>query len=191
MTPSFPAATLCRPELILATLAQILAPRENPAEADLWDFLARENELFNGLKNLPAAGPVPGVRLLPPQSHPEVFAGQGQELPQPIPEGQVELLLVDQTFGTEELAGYSSYIWKVEKEPVLMLSEQIAQDWGLTPGEPVTVHLPGGEVTVILQTAAHMSPAVAVLPRHHRLDWQKLDRQPLWLGQDNFKKAKP
>ena len=33
-----------------------------------------------------------------------------------------------------------------------MLSEQIAQDWGLTPGEPVTVRLPRGEVTVILQT---------------------------------------
>ena len=104
--------------LILATLAQILRPpgktRPRPT---CGSFLARENELFDGLKNLPATGPVPGVRLLPPQSHAEVFAGQWQELPQPIPEGQVELLLVDQTFGTEELAGYSSLFGRWKKRP--------------------------------------------------------------------------
>ena len=126
---------------------------------------------------------------MPPQSKAEAFAGQWQELPQKVPEDQVELLLVDQTFGTEELAGYSSFIQKVEKQPVLMLPEHIAQNWGLNPGEPVTVQLPGGEVTVVLQTAGHMAPAVAVLPRHRRLDWQKLDRRPLWLGRDNFKKV--
>ena len=117
------------------------------------------------------------------------FAGQQQEQPQKIPEDLVELLLVDQTFGTEELAGYSSFIQKVEKQPVLVLPEKIAQKWGLNPDEPVTVQLPRGEVTVVLKTAGNMAPAVAILPRHRRLDWQKLDRQPLWLGEDNFKKA--
>ena len=175
--------------LILATINRILASRENRDDIDLWEFLAGEKEVFANIKNIPATEKVPGVRLLPPQTDIKPFSSQQQEQPQKIPEGLVELLLVDQTFGTEELAGYSSFIQKVEKQPFLILPEKIAQKWGLKPDEPVTVQLARGEVTVVLKTAGNMAPAVAILPRHRRLDWQKLDRRPLWLGRDNFKKA--
>ena len=175
--------------LILATLTRILAFPENPGEVDLWEFLAQGNEVFSNLKNLPAAEKVPGVRILPRESKAEGFTGQWQEESQKSPEDQVELLLVDQTFGTEELAGYSAFIQKVEEQPFIILPEPVAQKWGLNPGDTVTVALPRGEVTVVLQTAGNMAPAVAILPRHRRLDWQKLDRQPLWLGRDSFKKV--
>jgi NADH-quinone oxidoreductase subunit G len=175
--------------LILATINRLLTPGENLEEIDLREFLARENKVFSNIKNIPAAEKVPGIRLLPPQDDIQPIAGLEQEKFQKIPEDLVELLLVDQTFGTEELSGYSSFIQKVEKQPVLVLPDKIAQKWGLNPDELVTVQLASGEVTVVLKTAGNMAPAVAILPRHRRLDWQKLDRRPLWLGRDNFKKA--
>jgi hypothetical protein len=175
--------------LIVATINRLLAPPETHEEIGLWDFLARENKVFLNIKNIPPAEKVPGVRLLPTQSEIKPFADQQQDQPQKIPADLVELLLVDQTFGTEELAGYSSLIQKVEKEPVLTLPEIIARKWGLVSGERVTVNLPGGEVAVTLQTAGNIAPTVAILPRHRQLDWQKLDRRPLWLGKDNFKKV--
>jgi NADH-quinone oxidoreductase subunit G len=104
------------------------------------------------------------------------------------PTGQLELLLVDQTFGTEELAGYSACIQKVEEEPHLLLQANLAADLGLAAGDLVALQLPGGEVTVRLQTARRMAPQVAVLPRHRRLDWQKVHGGPTWMAPDRIKK---
>jgi NADH-quinone oxidoreductase subunit G len=178
--------------LTLAAIAQdLLAPREDRVEGDLWEFLAQENELFKGIKDLPESEKVPGIRILPERSKTEAFAGPWEELPQPLPEDRVELLLVEQTFGTEELAGYSSIIQKVENQPVIILPELVARNWGLTPGEAVTVQLPQGEIRVNLAVAGNMNPAVAFLPRHHQLEWQKFASRPLWLGKKDFHQVAP
>jgi anaerobic selenocysteine-containing dehydrogenase len=100
----------------------------------------------------------------------------------------LELLLVDQTFGTEELAGYSPFIQKVEEDPHLLLQQDTAAELGLSPGDRVAVPLPGGEVTVLLKTAPNMAPNIAVLPRHRRLAWQKIRHWPVWLAKADFKK---
>ncbi len=176
-------------EILAAIFRSLAASQENQVEADLWTYLAQENEWFAGLKNLPETERTAGVPILPPGSESVAFSSPLPERLEAIPEGQVELLLVDQIFGTEELASYSPFIQKVEGEPYLVLHEDTAQAWGLAPGEQVTVILPGGEVTVLLKTAGNMSPAVAILPQHRRLSWQKVNRQPVWLGKDSFKKA--
>jgi NADH-quinone oxidoreductase subunit G len=100
----------------------------------------------------------------------------------------LELLLVDQTFGTEELANYSLYIQKVEEEPHLLLHADLAADLGLASGDLVALQLPEGEVSVCLKTSFHMAPRVAILPRHRRLDWQKVRDWPVWLPPDRIKR---
>jgi anaerobic selenocysteine-containing dehydrogenase len=130
-----------------------------------------------------------GVRLLPEEAPVRAFSDQpAVKLTEP-PDGQMELLLVDQTFGTEELAAYSAHIQKVEEEPYLMVHADLAQDLGLAAGDQVALHLPGGEVTVYLKTSPHMAPRVAILPRHRRLAWRKLTGWPTWIPYDGIKKV--
>ena len=117
-----------------------------------------------------------------------VFSGESVPEPEEVPPGQVELLLVDQTFGTEELAGYSAYVQKVEEEPCLTLHDDLAASLGFASGDQVVLPLPGGEVTVRLKTAHNMAPGVAILPRHRRLEWQKAPDGPVWLPAEGMKK---
>ena len=117
---------------------------------------------------------------MPDQAPVAPFTEEPAVKPAEPPGGQVELLLVDQTFGTEELAGYAAPIQKVEEEPCLLLPADLARELGLAAGDRVALHLPGGEVRVGLKTSPHMAPRVAILPRHRRLAWQKLPDWPPW-----------
>jgi NADH-quinone oxidoreductase subunit G len=174
---------------ILTALADALTEEEgSPATSDLWGWLSRQHEGFQRLGSLPGVEPAAGGRLLPEAGAVRGFSPEPWTKPVEPPTGQLELLLVDQTFGTEELAGYSAYIQKVEEEPHLLLQADLAADLGLAAGDQVALHLPGGEVAVRLQTARRMAPGVAILPRHRRLDWQKVHGWPTWIGPDHIKK---
>ena len=84
----------------------------------------------------------------------------------------LELLLVDLTFGTEELASYSKHIQPVEEPPRLLMHPADAAKLGLSAGDRVALRLPGGELEVDLQVAENMAPGVLVLPRHRQLNWR-------------------
>jgi NADH-quinone oxidoreductase subunit G len=174
---------------ILADLAAALSGE--PAswvEGNLWDRLSREHEAFSRLASLTALERAAGVRLLPDEAPERAFSSEPGTKPPEPPEGQLELLLVDQTFGTEELASYAAPIRKVEEEPHLLLHADLAANLGLAAGDQVALLLPGGEVTVRLKTALLMAPRVAILPRHRRLEWQKIRGGPVWLPPENIKK---
>ena len=174
---------------ILADLAETLSGAEaGLPPGGLWSWLSRENEGFLPLADLTQAAATSEVSLLPESSRVAVSAPQSVTNPEEIPPGQVELLLVDQTFGTEELAGYSAPIQKVEEEPCLTLHHDLAADLGFASGDQVVLSLPGGEVTVRLKTAHNMAPGVAILPRHRRLEWQKTPGGPVWLPTESMKK---
>jgi NADH-quinone oxidoreductase subunit G len=175
---------------LLADLAGALPEAmERPAAGDFWGWLAPEHEVFAHIASLSEAERAAGVRLLPAEAPAGAFLEEpAVKLSEP-PGGQVELLLVDQTFGTEELAIYSAHIQKVEEEPCLFLHIDLARELGLAAGDQVALHLPGGEVTVRLKTSPYMAPRVAILPRHRRLTWQKFRGWPTWIPQDSIKKV--
>jgi NADH-quinone oxidoreductase subunit G len=174
---------------ILADLAEALPGGERPpAAGDLWGRLSSEPERFSRVTSLTASERAAGVRLLPEEAPVGAFSEEPSTKPLEPPAGQLELLLVDQTFGTEELANYSAHILKVEAEPYLLLNSNLAADLGLASGDQVAIELPGGEVTVRLKTALHMAPRVAILPRHRRLGWQKIRGWPTWISKDSIKK---
>ena len=92
-------------------------PAALPVE-DLWDWLGREMPFSPILPRCSRRrrerdfcprplrlGPIPGPH--------------GVESPESPPPGQLELLLVDSTFGTEELASYAKSIQQVEEPPLL------------------------------------------------------------------------
>lgn len=174
---------------ILAALGDTLtAWEEDFVTEDIWGWLSHEHEMFRRFASLNQNERAAGTRLLTEKSPVSAFSDKPSAKPPEPPADKLELLLVEQTFGTEELAAYSPFIRKVEGEPHLTLHPDTAAELGLTPGDRVAVHLPGGEITVTLKTADQMSRRVAVLPRHRRLAWQKIRSWPVWLARQDFKK---
>jgi len=150
------------------------APAAGEGE-DLWVWLAKGNPIFARLAALPDHPE--GLRLLPEEQSRDDF-GAGPVRAEAAPPGEFELLLVDWTFGTEELAGYSPLIQQVEPDPCLTMHSQDAARLGLAPGEQVTLNLPGGPLEIQVQCAANMAPGVLVLPRHRRLAWRRIPHWP-------------
>ena len=114
-----------------------------------------------------------GVRLLPAAPAGDDFAALPAPPPEPAPD-QLELLLVDWTFGTEELASYSPIMQEAEAAPVLLIHPDDAGKLGLGDGNRANLHLPKGSLAVTVKLAAALAPGVLVLPRHRQLDWRKL-----------------
>ena len=138
--------------------------------ADLWDWLGRENAVFANLAAL--FSPPPGARLLPSAATAGAYAPAAAPVPESPPPDHLELLLVDSTFGTEELASYAKYIQQVEEPPRLCMQTADAAKNGLEAGDLVALRLPAGELRVALQVAENMAPGVLVLPRHRQLNWR-------------------
>ncbi len=99
-----------------------------------------------------------------------------------------ELLLVDWTFGTEELSGYSRFIQQVEKAPSLMMHASDAARLGLNDNDRIVVTLEGGPLEAGLSIVENMAPGVIILPRHRQLAWQKLKGFPAGVPVERIKK---
>ncbi len=131
---------------ILAELAGALGATMAPPGPDLWDWLAQNRN--PALARAVAAAEHPeGLRLLPAEQPERDFTAEvpGDGGAQP-PAGALELLLVDSTFGTEELAGYSAYLQQVEEAPGLTMHSRDAARLDLVPGGLVALDLPGGAI---------------------------------------------
>jgi NADH-quinone oxidoreductase subunit G len=142
---------------------------------DLWQWIVQDRPAFAGWKTYDA--PSEGFRLLPDQSKeqpfsppPSPFSSSGEG----VNSNSLELLLVDWTFGTEELSGYSRFIQQVEQPPCLMMHGEDAARLSLNDKDRVVVNLEGGTLEVGLSIVKNMASGVIILPRHRQLAWQKL-----------------
>ena len=160
-------------------MTRALSGLADPAPVDLWAWLGRQNPLFAPMRSL--AEHPEGVRLLPASRPERDFAAPPAPPAAPAPD-QVELLLVDWTFGTEELASYSPLMREAETAPVLLIHPDDAEKLGLGDGNRANVRLPKGSLAVTVKLAAALAPGVVVLPRHRQLDWRKLAETPVYLS---------
>lgn len=166
------------PAEIFQELTRALSGLTDPAPVDLWAWLGQQNPLFAPLRSLTEHPE--GVRLLPSARPEHDFAALPAPPASPDPD-QLELLLVDWTFGTEELASYSPLLREAETAPVLLIHPGEAAKLGLGNGSRANLRLPKGSLAVTVKLAAGMAPGVAVLPRHRQLDWRKLAETPVYL----------
>jgi NADH-quinone oxidoreductase subunit G len=131
--------------------------------------------------------PVDGIRTID-NAGPSVVGssggpdGQGRErthmavgmTPEPIPpEGHLRLLLVEWTFGTEELSSYSCVIQEVEKEPFACMHPDDAAAMGLSDGDRICIPIERGTVQFLLELTSHMARGILVVPRHRQIPWQR------------------
>jgi NADH-quinone oxidoreductase subunit G len=98
-------------------------------------------------------------------------------------------LVVEWTFGTEELSAYSPALQPAEKEPCLVLHSDDAKSAGLSDGDRVRLRLPTGAVELPLRACANMARGVIILPRHRRVPWREIVSMPGGLPIESFEKA--
>jgi predicted molibdopterin-dependent oxidoreductase YjgC len=65
-----------------------------------------------------------------------------------------------------------------------------ARKMGLRDGDKVIINLDSGSVQVDLCVKENMASGVMVLPRHHRIEWQKLKAVPSLVRPEQIEKAR-
>lgn len=172
------------PAEIFADLAQALSGGQERQE--IWAWLREQNPLFDLVESL--AEHPEGVRLLS-EVQGEYDFSRATLPPEAPGAAPLELLLVDWTFGTEELAAYSPCLQQTEEAPGLFMNPQDAARLGLAAGDQVALQLPGGALAVELKVAAAVAPGVLILPRHRQLQWRKLPEAPLAVADSQIVKV--
>jgi NADH-quinone oxidoreductase subunit G len=170
---------------ILEELAEVMSSVSKISISDLWAWLAKENSVFGSLK--PSDSPE-DIRLMPGQRSGSLFSPVPFERP-PSPVDSLQLLLVDWTFGTEELSNYSHTLQQVEKAPHLLMHPKDAMGAGLKDRDRVILQLDGGPLEIEVSIEENMAQWIMVLPRHRQLDWQKLKTTPAAIPFDRIKKV--
>jgi NADH-quinone oxidoreductase subunit G len=167
---------------ILAELANAISPlpkEQSPqiSREELWKWMSKEYPVFAGIQ--PFEEQPGGVRLNRRTNTENPFSSyrsvSGKERQQ---DDRLDLLIVDWTFGTEELSSYSKYIQQVEKGPCLFIHLKDASKMGLHDKDKCTLSLDRGKLEVEVCVVENMAPGVIILPCHRQLDWQKLKGLP-------------
>jgi NADH-quinone oxidoreductase subunit G len=101
----------------------------------------------------------------------------------------LELILVDWTFGTEELSAYSSCLRELEPEPCAVMHTSDANAFQLQNGDRIEIETDCGKLELPLRLADNMAPGILLVPRHRKLDWQVVGTGRIRIGKDRIRKA--
>jgi len=175
----------------LGEVARALSPTQGRLQyKDLWSWIAQQHPAF--CTCMPSDDRQPDdIRLILGHSNEQGFSPNSvtwKNAFQRHDEG-LELLLVDWTFGTEELSQYSTYIQQIEQEPCLYMHHMDAQRLGLGNGRTVVIDLDGGPLELKLCVAENMAPGYMFVPRHRKLEWQKIKGSPVIVPLDMIREV--
>jgi NADH-quinone oxidoreductase subunit G len=104
-------------------------------------------------------------------------------------ENSLELVLVEQTFGTEELSAYAACLQELESEPCATMHIRDADALQLQNGDQVEIETDSGSLKICLQVTDKMAPGILLIPRHHKLNWQILGTGKVVVGKDRINKV--
>jgi len=105
------------------------------------------------------------------------------------PDSSLELILVDWTFGTEELSAHSACLRELEPEPCATMHTSDAESLDLSEGNRIVIETENGGLEVNLKVAENMAPGVLLVPKHRRLDWQVMGAGRIRIDKDRIRKA--
>ncbi len=184
------------PEPAWAILAKLVRAMSVPGQGrfslsrnELWEWIKKEYPVFSNVPYVDQSSD--SLRIDLGQEKEEPFARRIPSEKARRGDGELELLVSEWTFGTEELSAYSKFIQQVEKEPCLFMNPEDASRTGMKDGEKVTLHLNRGPLVVELRLANNVAPGVVVLPKHRQLSWQKMERESVIISFDRIRKQEP
>ncbi len=172
---------------IMEEFAETMSPAPKTEIEELWTWLARENSVF---ANLTSSSSPRDIRLIPEPPRGNPFSLDWLEKMEKTPPStdSLELLLVDWTFGTEELSGYSHTLRQVERPPCLLIHPRDAVKADLKDKDRATLQLDGGPLEIDVSLAENMASGVMILPRHRQIPWQRTKTLPARISFDRMKK---
>ena len=142
---------------------------------------------------LPSMEDIPddGVRLQSAANSDLRFSGQNAFAidKAKAPDSSLELILVDWTFGTEELSAYSSCLWELEPEPCATMHTSNAHAFKLYDGDRIEIETDSGKLELILRVTDNMASGVLVIPRHRKLSWQIFETGRIMISKDSIRKV--
>jgi NADH-quinone oxidoreductase subunit G len=176
------------------TLAELtnekLPPDSEKLRADIRLRLADD---IPGLADLQSFNDIPddGIRLeLAAEPDLRFTTDELRPFEKPAEQGEsLELILVDWTFGTEELSALSACLRELEPEPCLIMHTKDATDMGLIDGERVIIQADNGNLEIKLRVVGNMAAGVLVIPRHRKLPWQIFETGMIRIGREQIKKV--
>jgi hypothetical protein len=90
---------------------------------------------------------------------------------------EIEIILSERTFGTEELSSYSACLETLEDEPFAGLHRKEADSIGIRDGDRIAIRTGNASVELAVKVFDHMAPCAMVVPRLRRLPWQMLGKR--------------
>ncbi len=113
------------------------------------------------------------------------------DLPESVPTQahEMEILFVEQTFGTEILSCFSEPIRPAAPAPAACIHPDDALKLGFSDGDPVRFALDGGTVAATVSLAANMAPGAIVIPRRPDVPWWNARSRYVRIGSDRISKT--
>jgi len=90
---------------------------------------------------------------------------------------EIEIILSERTFGTEELSSYSACLETLEDEPFAGLHRKEADSIGIRDGDRIAIRTANASVELAVKVFDHMAPCAMVVPRLRSLPWQVLGKR--------------
>jgi NADH-quinone oxidoreductase subunit G len=176
------------------TLAELtdekLPPDSEKLRADIRLRLADD---IPGLADLQSFNDIPddGIRLeLAAEPDLRFTTDELRPFEKPAEQGEsLELILVDWTFGTEELSALSACLRELEPEPAVIIQTSEAQSLDLIDGDQVSIQTESGNLEAKLKVAENMAAGVLVVPRHRKISWQIFETGMIRIGREQIKKV--
>mgnify|MGYP000231713761 CR=1 FL=1 len=144
---------------------------------------ASELETLPGIAEIPAEG----ARIVQMSPSAERFISAHQS-DRPVDDGRLEVVAVEQTFGTEELCAHSACLQELTKAPCIYMHSTDAQQLNINSGDPVAVELNGGAIEARLQVTENMASGILIIPRHPDMGWQKMNPGQTWVPKDHIRR---
>jgi NADH-quinone oxidoreductase subunit G len=101
----------------------------------------------------------------------------------------LELILVEQTFGTEELSAYASCLKELESEPCATMHTRDADAFQLQNGDRIEIETDSGSLEILLRVTDNMAAGILLVPRHHKLEWQNLGTGRMQISKKRIRKV--
>ncbi len=174
-------------EILLGLAGAISAGEEIGPLHNPFSMAANEHPLLAGLQH--RSDPIDNVRCIPDSVDAGPFPAGIDPVMSPGAENQLQLLLLDSIFGTEELSQYVDAIHPVEGEPCLTMHTDDAATLGFCEGDRILVAFEGGTLQTGLSLSGNMAPGTVILPRHRKLEWQMVGSSSVMLPFDRLKRA--
>jgi NADH-quinone oxidoreductase subunit G len=101
----------------------------------------------------------------------------------------LELILVDWTFGTEELSALSACLRELAPEPAVIMHTSEAHNLDLMDGDSISIQTESGNLEAKLKVVENMAAGVLIVPRHRNISWQIFETGVSSIGRDQIKKV--